>query len=63
VDLDLVQIPSHAQVYLCGSLPFVDSVRRTLIEQHIPEPEIRYEFFGPDSGSPRREAKPLPWTQ
>jgi nitric oxide dioxygenase len=48
VDLGLVQIPTHAQVYLCGPLPFMDSVRRTLIEQHIPEADIRYEVFGPD---------------
>jgi nitric oxide dioxygenase len=48
VDLALVQIPAHAQVYLCGPLPFMDSVRRTLIEQHIPEADIRYEVFGPD---------------
>jgi nitric oxide dioxygenase len=26
----------------------MDSVRRTLIEQHIPEADIRYEVFGPD---------------
>jgi nitric oxide dioxygenase len=48
VDLALVQIPAHAQLYLCGPLPFMDSVRRTLIEQHIPEADIRYEVFGPD---------------
>ena len=48
VDLGLVEIPADAQVYLCGPLPFMDSVRRTLIEQHIPEADIHYEVFGPD---------------
>ena len=48
VDLGLVEIPADAQVYLCGPLPFMDSVRRTLIEQNIPEGDIHYEVFGPD---------------
>ena len=48
VDLALVEIPADAQVYLCGPLPFMESVRRTLIEQHIAEADIHYEVFGPD---------------
>jgi nitric oxide dioxygenase len=48
VDLGLVEIPADAQVYLCGPLPFMESVRRTLIAQHIPETDIHYEVFGPD---------------
>ena len=48
VDLGLVKIPVDAQVYLCGPLPFMDSVRRTLMEQNIPEADIHYEVFGPD---------------
>ncbi len=48
VDLGLVEIPSDAQVYLCGPLPFMESVRGTLTEQHIPEANIHYEVFGPD---------------
>lgn len=48
VDLALVEIPADAQVYLCGPLPFMDSVRRSLIEQNIPEVDIHYEVFGPD---------------
>ena len=48
VDLDLVTIPEKAQVFLCGPLPFMESVRRTLIEQSVPEADIHYEVFGPD---------------
>ncbi|GAB2758226.1 FAD-binding oxidoreductase [Nocardioides salsibiostraticola] len=48
VDLDLVTIPTNAQVFLCGPLPFMESVRRTLIEQSVPEADIHYEVFGPD---------------
>jgi nitric oxide dioxygenase len=48
VDLGAVEIPAHAQVYLCGPLPFMESVRGTLIEQHVHEADIHHEIFGPD---------------
>ena len=48
VDLGAVEIPANAQVYLCGPLPFMESVRGTLLEQQIPEADIHYEIFGPD---------------
>jgi nitric oxide dioxygenase len=48
VDLGLVEIPADAQIYLCGPLPFMESVRSTLIERDIPEADIHYEVFGPD---------------
>ena len=48
VDLGAVQIPPDAEIYLCGPLPFMESVRHTLIERHIPETDIHYEIFGPD---------------
>jgi nitric oxide dioxygenase len=44
-----VNIPTDAQVYLYGPLPFMESVRGTLIEQHIPEADIHCEVFGPDT--------------
>ncbi|MBC7631719.1 globin domain-containing protein [Aeromicrobium sp.] len=48
VDLGTVEIPADASIYLCGPLPFMESVRRTLVEQHVPEANIHYEVFGPD---------------
>lgn len=48
VDLGLVEIPADAEVYLCGPLPFMESIRRTLIERHVPQADIHYEVFGPD---------------
>ncbi len=48
VDLGAVEIPHDAEIYLCGPLPFMESVRDSLIEQHIPETNIHYEVFGPD---------------
>ena len=48
VDLDAVDIPTDAQVYLCGPLPFMESVHGGLIALGLPEANIRYEVFGPD---------------
>ncbi|MEO5981882.1 MAG: globin domain-containing protein [Pedococcus sp.] len=48
VDLGTVQIPAEAKVYLCGPLPFMESVRHSLVEQDVPETDIHYEVFGPD---------------
>ena len=48
VDLESVQIPPAARVYLCGPLPFMESVRSSLIEQDVAAGDIHYEVFGPD---------------
>jgi len=48
VDLASVEIPTDALVYLCGPLPFMESVRTSLIEQNVLENDIHYEVFGPD---------------
>ncbi len=48
VDLGTVEIPADARIYLCGPLPFMESVHRSLIDQQIPEADIHYEVFGPD---------------
>ena len=48
VDLATVQIPAGAEVYLCGPLPFMESVRASLLEQDVDEADIHYEVFGPD---------------
>lgn len=49
VDLGAVEMPADAQVYLCGPLPFMESVRGSLVEQQVPEANIHYEVFGPDT--------------
>ena len=48
VQLDTVDVPRDAEVYLCGPLPFMESVRGALLEQRVPETQIHYEVFGPD---------------
>jgi nitric oxide dioxygenase len=41
-------LPADAQYYLCGPLPFMQSVRSALIERGAPARDIQYEVFGPD---------------
>ena len=48
VDLATVDFPTDAQVYLCGPLPFMESVRTDLIDQNVSDTDIHYEVFGPD---------------
>lgn len=48
MDLDGLDLPADADVYLCGSLPFMRAVRAQLLEAGIPARRIRYEVFGPD---------------
>ncbi|MFG2561976.1 globin domain-containing protein [Streptomyces sp. NPDC048496] len=48
MDLDGLDLPADADVYLCGSLPFMRAVRTQLLQAGIPARRIRYEVFGPD---------------
>lgn len=48
MDLTDVELPTDADVYLCGSLPFMRAVRTQLLRAGIPARHIRYEVFGPD---------------
>ena len=48
MNLDNVELPASADYYLCGPLPFMQSVRSQLIARGIPAQDIQYEVFGPD---------------
>lgn len=50
VDLGAVEIPADATFFLCGPMPFMESVHHSLVEQHVCEADIHYEIFGPDKG-------------
>jgi nitric oxide dioxygenase len=52
IDLEGFDVPADAQVYLCGPLPFMELVRRELLARDVPEKNIHYEVFGPDSWLP-----------
>lgn len=48
VDLDAVAVPAEATAYLCGPLPFMETVRDGLVHRGVAEHAIHYEVFGPD---------------
>jgi nitric oxide dioxygenase len=47
-DLSVLPLPSDVQAYLCGPVPFIESVRRQLLDRGVPAKAIRYELFGPE---------------
>ncbi|MFD1810644.1 globin domain-containing protein [Rhodococcus gannanensis] len=51
-DLSKIEIADGTRVYLCGPLPFMHSIRDTLIGRQVPADSIHYEVFGPDSWAP-----------
>lgn len=48
VDVSKLDVPSDANVYLCGPLLFMQGVRSALVEAGVPGKNINYEIFGPD---------------
>ncbi|MCV7527040.1 globin domain-containing protein [Micrococcus luteus] len=48
MDPSEIELPSGAEVILCGPLAFMQSTRSTLIDAGVPATSIRYEIFGPD---------------
>ncbi|MFI7413482.1 globin domain-containing protein [Streptomyces sp. NPDC049627] len=48
MDLDGIELPDGATVFLCGPLPFMREVRGRLLTAGVPARAIRYEVFGPD---------------
>jgi nitric oxide dioxygenase len=50
--LEKANIRADAQAYLCGPLPFMESVRESLIAGGVAEENIHYEAFGPDKWLP-----------
>ena len=43
-----VRLPTDAEYYLCGPVPFMQSVRSALVASGVPAKDIQYEVFGPD---------------
>jgi len=56
MDLGEVDLPEHASVFMCGPLPFMQAMRRTLIGRGVPADRIHYEVFGPDLWAQNPEA-------
>lgn len=47
IDLEQIDLPERADVYLCGPLPFMGTVRSSLRTRGVPDEQIHYEIFGP----------------
>ncbi|MEU4422013.1 globin domain-containing protein [Actinoplanes sp. NPDC024001] len=52
IDTDLIPLHPDAEVYLCGPVPFMQSVRAGLHRRGIPDERIRYEVFGSEQWRP-----------
>ncbi|MGW6568565.1 hypothetical protein [Streptomyces sp. NPDC054975] len=46
MNLDALELPADAGVYLCGPLPFMRELSSQLLRGGIPARNIRYEVFG-----------------
>jgi nitric oxide dioxygenase len=47
IDLAGVELPEDADAYLCGPLPFMAAVHRSLLDRGVDGERICYEVFGP----------------
>ncbi len=48
MDLDEVSLPTDADVFLCGPLPFMRRARADMVRRGVSPDRIHYEVFGPD---------------
>lgn len=48
MDLSDVELPEDSTVFMCGPLPFMRTMRNTLMARGVPTERIHYEVFGPD---------------
>jgi len=60
MDVSAVALPSGAEYYLCGPLPFMQAVRSALIAGGVAPRDIQYEVFGPDLWQADLLAEPAP---
>jgi nitric oxide dioxygenase len=48
MDVSGVDLPGDATYYLCGPLPFMQTIRGALLNRGVAAHDIQYEVFGPD---------------
>lgn len=56
MDLNEVEIPENATVFMCGPLPFMQAMRSTLLRRGVANERMHYEVFGPDLWAQNPEA-------
>ncbi|WP_257584188.1 hypothetical protein [Streptomyces sp. TLI_146] len=54
-DIEGIELPEDATVFLCGPLPFLREVRGQLLRAGVPARRIRFEVSGPDLWLPGAE--------
>jgi nitric oxide dioxygenase len=47
-DLSKLDVPADLQVYVCGPVPFIESIRQQLMDRGVPATAIQHELFGPE---------------
>ncbi|NUP52139.1 MAG: hemin transporter [Catenulispora sp.] len=47
-DLTDLELPADTAAFICGPLPFMQSMRQQLLAKGVPAADIHYEVFGPD---------------
>jgi nitric oxide dioxygenase len=60
MDLADLQLPDDALYYLCGPMPFLQSVRGSLLDQGVRPRDVQYEVFGPDLWAADLLGEPAP---
>ena len=48
VDLSKVEVTGDMQAYICGPVPFIESIRQQLLDRGVPATAIRHELLGPE---------------
>jgi nitric oxide dioxygenase len=60
MDLADLQLPDDALYYLCGPMPFLQSIRGSLLDQGVRPRDVQYEVFGPDLWAADLLGEPAP---
>jgi nitric oxide dioxygenase len=47
-DLRQIDVPPDLQAYVCGPVPFIESIRQQLLDKGTSATAIRHELFGPE---------------
>jgi nitric oxide dioxygenase len=47
-DLSNLDLPADLQAYVCGPVPFIESIRQQLMDRGVPATAVQHELFGPE---------------
>ena len=47
-DLSEIEVPQDLQAYVCGPVPFIESISQQLLDKGVAAASIRHEVFGPE---------------